>query len=1715
MDWPNKDGPALDDRHRVLAWGRGPVTDIPPITLPGVVARTAARWPDATALVGGACRLTYQQLDRAADRLAHRLRAHGVGPETAVGVCVRRTPFMVVALLGVLRAGGYYVPLDTGLPAERMELMLADASVGVCVVDDDTRDLLPPGPWELMTDEPDDAGTPPPQRLPDGDPGDLAYVLYTSGSTGRPKGVCVEHRSVVDFVLANAECWGVGPTDRMLALASLGFDVSVAEIFTALAVGATLVIAADDDRLSVDRLRRLLRRERVTVAEVPQSVLGLLDPAELPDIRLVPLGGEAPNPLVTAHWVRAGKRVINNYGPTETTVTATMMDCPAQDLPSVPIGRPMPNHRVYVLDDDGLPVPPGMPGELWVAGPGVARGYLGQPALTAERFRPDHLGDAPGGRRYRTGDRARWNQDGTLEFLGRVDVQLNLRGFRIEPGDVETRLRAHTAVTDAVVSVVAGQLVGYVVPVDASPGGDELDAWCATHLPRYMVPSVFVTVDSLPLTMSGKVDRAALPPPGPAAGERAAPRTTTEKQLLAIWQEVLPPGPIGVDDPFTDAGGNSLLAMQVLARVRRVFGVELPPAALLRGDTVAGQARDIDAATPADPDRPLLRRLDPDEPAPLSHAQRQLWFVDQLGAARGAFNLPVALRLRGTVDPAALAQALGDVVATHDALRMSFPAADGEPRVRVDQPAPILLTHTDLRHVPADRRDAALGELARTEAELPFVLASGPLWRARLVHCGDSDWALLFVVHHAVADGWSLSLLLDELGRRYHGRTTGTPTDLVAPQVGYGDYAAWQRATLSGARHQRQLDFWTRTLAGVDPVLELPADRPRPPVQSYRAGRLAVRVGREVTDPLRAVAAQHRVTPYVGLLAVFTALLGRLTGVDDLVVAAPMAGRPEPELERVVGLFVNTVPVRADLSATPNLDQLVTRVGEQLLAAMAHASVPFDLVVEAVRPPRTASRHPLVQVGINLLNQPPERLSMDGVEVTPIPLDPPGSLLDLTLYAREDGDELAFELVYNLDLFDHQRMRVLLGQYVQLLTQAVTEPGRRLVELSLRAAGHDAGALPDPGRSLSGAGGPTVVTRVRAAARRTPDAIAVTGPDATMTYGQLERDSDRLADALSAAGVGHGDIVAVPAVRAARMAAALLGVLKSRAVVALLDAAHPPARLTAMLHAVTPAAWLTVDGATPPAALAGYLDSTGVRRVDVAATLQQASSRPRQDEPADDVRADNDTPSRPDPQPDDPAHILFTSGSTGTPRAVLAAHRSLAHFVDWYAGQFGLGPDDRFAVTSGVAHDPVLRDLLVPLCLGATVHVPPPQVHRAPDQLARWLGERKVTVLHSTPQLGRLLASSATGPPGGEPIRLPALRLVATGGDVLLATDVTALATLAPQARVVALYGATETPQAMAWQAAAEAGGRPRVPVGHGIDDVQLLIENAAGALAGVGELGEIVVRSPHVALGYVGDPALTADRFVEPTPGDRRYRTGDLGRYLPDGRVEFAGRRDGQVKIRGYRVELAEVTAMLEAHPDVARAVATVTVGPGGEPELVGYAVAEQGHDVRVEELDGYVRAFLPPYAVPTAIQMIDGLPIGVNGKIDLTALPSPPRRRLRVPAYRPPRSPVEQLIAAAWRDVLALPTVGLDDNFFDLGGSSLSLVTVQTRLQAGLQRALSVVDLYQYPTIRLFAAHLSGDAPTGATRERTTRRIADRLAGRARRYRPIPSSIGREDLV
>ena len=1336
---------------------------------------------------------------------------------------------------------------------------------------------------------------------------------------------------------------------------------------------------------------------------LPPALLPLLDPDRLPHLRDLVTAGEPPGPEQVERWSAPPRRRFHNwYGPTEATVVVVETELTGRWDRPVPIGRPLGDNRIHILDEDMQPCPPGAVGELHIGGPQVARGYLGRPALTAQRFVPDPFGP-PGSRLYRTGDLAREGPDGVIDYVGRRDRQVKIQGQRVEIGEVEATVRGHPRVQHAVVDVV-GELVAYVTPLTAPDLGD-LRPYCAERLPAYMLPTRVVRLDALPLNAAGKVDLAALREPEPAAAPSG-------RRVADIWGRILEVASPAPDDGFIASGGHSLRAMRLVSALREELGAEIPVEEVL-GATLGDLTKRVGAAAAAD------HEAVPTGAAPaLSPAQHRMWFVERLAPGTTAHNIAIAERLRGPLDVAALQAALTAVVARHDVLRWRLVARSGVPEVVVAPPAEVPL--------PIDEVDD-LSDLLEREARAPFDLAAGPLLRARLVRLGPDEHVLLLTIHHLVFDGWSQDVLYQDLAEAYGSG----PLEPLA--VGFADHVAWlrEKTARDGARH---LAWWTDHLAGVPTVLDLPRDTPRPPVQTFAGESRDVESGAELAGRVEALAERVGTTPSAVLLAAFGLLLRRLTGQTDLVVGTPFADRRHRAFEPVVGLCLQILPLRLTTSDDGGFAEHVRRAQHEVLQAIEHCDAPLDRVVEALDVPRDLSRSPLTQVLFNMYNFAEPRLHLPGCTAEPLPAGLPGSLFDLTLYVSPGRDGFAFRAVYNPDLYSAERIDALLAAYVVLLDSLVTQPDSSVREATLRPPQDGSDPLLDWD-------GPGVVERFVAAAQRSPDKVAVTGPSGSLTYRALNDLRLRATKAVLDAGVEPGQAVAVLATRCVTLPAQLLGVLGAGARWAILDPAHPPAVLTRQIAAVDARALPSVA-----------------------------------DAPAD----------TPPPPLEERGYLAFTSGTTGEPKVVVAPERALAHFLDVYARAFDLGADDRFALLSGLAHDPALRDMFTPLVVGGTLCVPEQEWLRDPGRLGAWLVDERISVVHLTPQLARLLYQSL-----GDG-SLPALRLILLGGDQAVGEDAAGLRRVAPGARVVVAYGTTETPQVHAWYEVGADDGT--LPVGRGVDGSQLIVLDESGSPAGVGELGEVVVRSRFLADGYL-DPVLTADRF-----GDDRYRTGDLGRYRPDGTVVLAGRRDDQVKVRGFRVELGEIEAALLGHPGV-RDASALAVDHGVRAYVV--APGLQPHD-----LLAFLRECLPDYAVPAGVELLQALPRTPNGKVDRAALPR--LRQAERPADLPDDeqgTPSEQAVAEAWRSVLGLGRVGLSANFFDIGGNSLTILAVQARLEARTGREIPVVDLFRHPTVRALAAHLDGDG-SDPSLERAARRAAMRRERQGRRRLPLRPS-------
>jgi amino acid adenylation domain-containing protein len=1691
VDWSASAAPPPDDRcvHELFA-------------------EQAARTPEAVALVCGGQRVSYAELGARTEQMAGLLRGIGVGAEGRVALFMERGVELVVAMLGVMRAGGCYVPIDPEHPSERVAWLLRDSGAAVVLTQASLRPRLPAVEAAVLeVDGPlqaDDTGRT--DAAPAGvDPAQLAYVIYTSGSTGTPKGVGIPHRALARHMAWMQRAHPLAADDRVLQKTSVSFDASVWEFHAPLLVGATLVLAPPGVQRDPVALARTVARERITVLQVVPSLLGaLLESGALEgctSLRRLFCGGEAL-PAAMAARARAvlDAEVVNLYGPTEVCIDSVTHTYAGNTAgATVPIGRPVDHVRARVLDRWGQPVPVEVPGELYLGGAQLARGYLGRPGLTAERFVPDPFSGDPGARLYRTGDRVRWLADGELEFLGRIDQQVKIRGFRIEPGEIEAALLALPDIAEAVVEARedAGEmrLVGYVVPAD--PGAPEarmkeaLREALLSRLPEYMVPSAFVVLEALPLMPNGKVNRRALPAPewGSAGEGRVAPRTPVEELLAGIWAEVLGREAVGVEEDFFALGGHSLLAMRVLLRLDRSFAVELPVRTLFEAPTVAALARRVEAARQGSEvrERVPLQRAERGSEAALSFAQQRLWFVDQMEGAGAAYIVPREMRLHGRLDVEALRAALEEIVRRHEALRTVFRAADPEP-VQVVLPAPALrLPLHDLSGVPAHEREDALRALVREEVRRPFDLVAGPLFRAMLARLDEQEHALLWNMHHIVGDGWSLDVFHRELGALYDAFARGEPSPLAELPVQYADYALWQRAWLKGEVLERQMAWWKAHLSGAPTLLELPTDRPRSAVRSWRGARQPFQLDDGLRRRLEAVARGEGATLFMVLLAAFQVLLGRYAGTRDVVVGSPIAGRTREETEGLIGFFVNTLALRADLSGDPAFGELLGRVREVTLGAYEHQDLPFAKLVEELDVERSLGHSPLVQVMFALHNGPAEALRLAGMETQAreVVLETAKFDLTLSLEAQEEGG-LEGRIAYSTELFDAATIARLVEHYQTLLQGIAADPGRRLSQLSLLGEAERRQVLVD----WNAAGAPLPVDRCvhelfQARARLHPHAPAIAWTGGALTYAELDRRANRLAHALRARGVGPEARVGILLERGADLVVALLATLKAGGAYVPLDPAYPSERLRFM--AADAGVELILTQSPLWTRHAGGLAAEGLRVLLLDEERAAIERHPADAPPTSGVG------------PEHLAYVIYTSGSTGIPKGSMVPHRSIPGYLDRWA-DLPSGTPERWLQYSALAWDALTLELWSPLLRGGCcVLYPAGEAGVSVDTLGRAIREGEVTSLWMTAALFNLVIDTA-------PETLAPLRLLLVGGEQLSLPHVRRARETFPELRLVNGYGPSECTVFSTTHpipSAEDLAHVVSVPIGRPVGDRRCYVLDAALQPVPVGVGGELYVGGPAVARGYLGRPGLTAERFV-PDPfaeqaGARLYRTGDRVRWLATGELEFLGRIDQQVKIRGFRIEPGEIEAALLALPDVAEAAVEVRKG-AGEKRLVGYVVpadpdaagAPMAAQVK-EALRDALRTRLPDYMVPSAFVVLKALPLNVHGKVDRRALPAPEWESAGKGRVAP-RTPVEELLAGIWAEVLGRESVGVEEDFFALGGHSLLAMRVLLRVERSFAVELPVRAIFEAPTVAALARRVEAARQGGEARERVPLRRAER---------------------
>ena len=1626
------------------------------------------RRPQAVALVLDGESLTYDVLNRQANRLARCLLAQGVGPEVLVGVAVERSFAMVISLLAVLKAGGAYVPLDPQYPRERLAHMLDDSGVRLVLTQSQVPIALPDGVAALAIDTVPLAAFAEDNLECAVSPHTLAYVIYTSGSTGKPKGVAIDHGALNEFAHIAAGYSKLTEDDRVLQFATLNFDGFVEQLYPALTHGAAVVLRGPQ-LWDSGRLYREILQQGITLADLPTAYwnLFLLDclaagPRTYGALRQVHIGGEAMPLDGPAQWLRAGLghvRLLNTYGPTEATVVSSVLDCTSGDetvgATASPIGRSLPGRALYVLDRDLNLAPLGAVGELYIGSAcGLARAYLNRPLLTAERFVADPF-SGNGGRLYRTGDLARYRADGVIEYVGRVDHQVKVRGFRIELGEIETFLLAQAGVREAVVLAVDNQLLAYLVAEQGDTGvlGETLKAVLREQLPDYMVPAHLVFLERLPLNPNGKLDRQALPKPDASLSLQSwvAPVSPLEVQVASIWADILGVERVGLTDHFFELGGHSLLAMQVASRLRQALALEVPLKVLfeqprLQGFVAALLALDTSERAQA----PALVPVARDCGLPLSYAQERQWFLWQLDPDSAAYHVPSALRLKGPLDEAALQHSFDRLVARHESLRTLLRQENHGTVQIVGEPAPVAIIRSDV--LEADLQAAVEAKIART-----FNLERGPLLRVDLLHIAEDDHVLVLVQHHIVSDGWSMQVMVDELVQLYGAFSQGRDLQLPALPIQYADYAVWQRDWMDAGEKERQLGYWRDLLAGEQPVLELPFDFQRPAEQSHRGARLHVELPAALVSDLNALAQREGVTMFMLLLASFQTLLHRYSGQEDIRVGVPIANRNRVETERLIGFFVNTQVLKADIDGQTSVAQLLQQVKQRALDAQAHQDLPFEQLVEALQPERSLSLNPLFQVMFN--HQAASRQAFtehasSELRVEGLAWNSQTAHFDLDLDVHEWGEGLSASLGYATDLFARATIERMAGHWQNLLQAMVADQQQPISQLNLLGEDERQHILQLWNQTDAGFSAERLVhQRVADRARETPEAVAVKFDAQTLSYGELDRQANRLAHALIARGVGPEVRVAIAMPRSAEIMVAFLAVMKAGGVYVPLDVEYPRDRLLYMMQDSRAKLLLTHTAVQQQLPVADGLDSLAIDRTEAWAGYSDM---------APEVKLDGDNL----------AYVIYTSGSTGLPKGVAVSHGPLVAHIIATGERYETGPADCELHFMSFAFDGSHEGWMHPLINGASVLIRDDSLW-LPEYTYQQMRRHNVTMAVFPPVYLQQLAEHAER--DGNP---PKVRVYCFGGDAVAQASYDLAWRALKPTYLFNGYGPTETVVTpLLWKARrGDPCGAVYAPIGTLLGNRNGYVLDAQLNLQPIGVAGELYLGGEGVARGYLERPALTAERFVPDPfgkPGSRAYRSGDLTRGRPDGVVDYLGRVDHQVKIRGFRIELGEIEARLREQDNVGETVVVAQDGPTGK-QLVAYVVPADAGSVNEAELRESLRRALktrlPDYMVPTYFMFLAQMPLTPNGKLDRKGLPQPDASQMQQ-TYVAPRSELEQKIAGLWADVLRLPRVGLNDNFFELGGDSIISIQVVSRArQAGIR--FTPKDLFQHQTVQSLAA-------------------------------------------
>ena len=1525
------------ERQHVLAEFNRTETDYPHnLCLHQLFQSQADRTPAAPAVVFGEEQLSYDELNRRSNQLAHYLLRRGIGQEARVGIYLERSPAMLVALLGVLKAGAAYVPLDPAFPKERISFIADDAELGLLLTQGHLAEQLLTKAGEFVridADWPAIALESVEAPKVDVQPENLAYVLYTSGSTGKPKGVQIQHRSVVNFLNAMRAKPGLGADDVLLAVTTLSFDIAGLELYLPLTVGARVVLATREQAVDGAQLVRLLSNSGITVMQAtPATWRVLLESGWTgnPKFKIL-CGGEALSRELADQLLPRCRELWNMYGPTETTIWSSVFRVRDTNWSIAPIGRPIANTQMYVLDKKCQPLPIGVAGELYIGGDGIARGYWKRPELTVEKFVTNLFRAQEGARLYATGDQARWLPDGNLQYLGRLDTQVKVRGYRIELGEVENALAKHPDVQQTVAMVredVPGdkRLVAYVISKpDSNASSSEWRGYLRQSLPEYMIPSDFVSLEQFPLTPNGKVDRRALPAPDSTrvSTEFVAARNPGEELLCGIWSEVLRVPTVGVHDNFFELGGHSLLATQVISRIQRTLKLDVPLRAIFEESTVAGLAKRVEQLRGAGEavGIPPLYPVPRAGGLPLSFSQQRLWFLEQLQPGTPAYNIAIALRLSGTLDVNALRKSLEEIVRRHEVLRTTFALSNDQPFQVIGTAISIDLPTLDLGSIPEEKREEEARVKAEEQTQLPFDLQHGPLIRASLLRLDTEDHILLLTMHHIVSDGWSMGIFSRDLATGYRAFSAGEPLTLPHLPIQYADFSAWQRSWLQGEALEKRVGYWISKLTGAPQLLELPTDRPRPSVESFRGATHSKMLPLEVLQHLRALTRREGVTLFMTLLAAFDVLLCRHSGQEDIVVGSPIANRNRSELEDLIGFFANTLVLRTDLSGNPNFRELLARVRETALDAYAHQDLPFEKLVEHLPVERSLSHNPVFQVMFALQNAPSEKMRLPGLNLSTFPVANVRSMFDLTLFMWESPNGLALRLQYNTDLFDAATIERMAERFQVLLEGIVADPGRPISELPLLTDSERKQLLEQWNDTDAKYPSEDCIHHlIEAQAKRTPEAIAVQFGDETLSYAELSARSTQLAHYLQSRGVGPEVLVGICLERSIDMVVGVLGIMKAGGAYVPLDPAYPEERIAFILEDAKASVLLTEKR------FLNALPRTAAEILQLDEDWVTISKFPV-DPPLNPATSDN------------LAYVIYTSGSTGKPKGVQIQHRSVINFLHSMSREPGLYQWDKLLAVTTLSFDIAGLELYLPLTIGARLIVASREETQDGRLLIRKIEKEAVTFMQATPATWRLMLES--GWAGNKHLK------ILCGGEALPKELVDQL--LPRCAELWNMYGPTET---TIWstihRVTREEPGL--ASIGRPIANTETYVLDRWRHPVPIGVPGELYIGGDGLARGYLNRPELTDEKFVrhpfDGQNGKRLYRTGDVARFRSDGNLSFLGRIDNQVKLRGFRIELGEIETVLTQHDSVKQSAVLVREDEPGNQNLVAYLLLDQNDE-------------------------------------------------------------------------------------------------------------------------------------------------------------------------